>query len=59
MRIRVRSDRVAFSLHAARWRRVQLAGMRADFSWRHSARAYEQLYGSILHELAQQQAAVS
>ena len=34
------------------WRRLQLSGMRADLSWRRSARAYEQLYASALADAA-------
>jgi starch synthase len=26
------------------WTKLQVSGMRRDFSWRHSAREYEQLY---------------
>jgi starch synthase len=32
------------------WTRLQLTGMRGDFSWRHSARAYEQLYRDAIAE---------
>jgi starch synthase len=34
------------------WTRLQLTGMRRDFSWRHSARAYEQLYRDALADAA-------
>jgi starch synthase len=33
------------------WARMQVRGMRTDFSWRASARAYEDLYASALAEL--------
>lgn len=36
-----------------RWRRLQLHGMGRDFSWRHSALAYEQLYRDALGEVQQ------
>ena len=32
----------------ARWRRIVRAGMRADFSWTHSAREYEKVYRKVL-----------
>jgi len=32
------------------WTRLQLTGMRGDFSWRLSARAYEQLYRDAIAE---------
>ncbi|MCG3168913.1 MAG: Glycogen synthase [Pseudomonadales bacterium] len=46
--------RRALALHAdpEAWRRLQLSGMRADLSWRRSARAYEQLYASALADTA-------
>ena len=33
------------------WRRMQVRGMRTDFSWRASARAYEDLYAAALADL--------
>ncbi len=35
---------------AAAWKRLQLAGMRRDFSWEHSAREYRALYRRMLAE---------
>jgi len=37
---------------APTWRRLQLAGMKADFSWRHSARSYVALYEQALADRA-------
>ena len=34
------------------WQQLQIAGMNRDFSWRHSARAYESLYQEIIAEMA-------
>jgi starch synthase len=39
------------------WARLQLAGMRRDFSWRHSARDYERLYRDALAAVARGEAA--
>lgn len=33
------------------WQQLQIAGMSRDFSWRHSARAYERLYQEIIAEM--------
>jgi len=39
----------AITLHknARRWKQMMLTGMRQDFSWRHSAREYRQLYAQL------------
>ena len=41
-----RAVQTALSIHSApkAWRNLQLAGMRRDFSWEHSAREYIELY---------------
>jgi starch synthase len=43
---------LAAQADAPLWARLQLTGMRRDFSWRHSARAYEQLYRDALADAA-------
>ncbi len=43
---------LAAQADAPLWMRLQLNGMRRDFSWRHSARAYEQLYRDALAEVS-------
>lgn len=42
----------ALALHAERrtWKQIQLAGMRQDFSWRHSAADYLSLYEAAIKE---------
>jgi starch synthase len=46
------ATRRALALHAqpAAWRRLQVAGMRGDYSWRASAGAYVKLYEAALAE---------
>jgi starch synthase len=48
------ATRRALALYAdpQRWRRLQVAGMRQDFSWRASAQGYEALYVQALADLA-------
>ena len=43
---------LAAQADAPLWARLQLTGMRRDFSWRHSARAYEQLYRDAIADAA-------
>ena len=46
----VRAVQRALALYrdAPRWKRLALAGMRQDFSWRHSAAEYHKLYEQCL-----------
>ncbi len=38
------------------WRRLQANGFNQDFSWERSARTYEEIYGSLIHEVPGQPA---
>jgi len=48
-----RSVREAMGLFASRdvWQRIQLAGMRQDFSWNHSAHEYIRLYQEMTRQI--------
>ncbi len=43
---------LALRQNARLWKQMQLAGMRQDFSWRHSAAEYVQLYDQALSDIA-------
>jgi starch synthase len=44
------SRAVALYQHPGQWRAIQCNGMRCDFSWRSSARAYAELYARLVEE---------